>query len=117
MINLDIDAAIRAHRAWRTRFEQAIIGIDADKLDDPSITDCTKCVLGAWLNAEEQRKLDSLAAFRAVHDVHIEFHDIASRIVDQLHEAHVDEAHQILETAFVDVSDRLVDALEVLKRQ
>lgn len=34
--NLDIESAVAAHSMWYKRFEQAILGIDADKLKELS---------------------------------------------------------------------------------
>ncbi len=78
---MDIDAAIAAHKAWRSRFCIAIEGIDADKLDDLSVTDHTSCVLGTWLYSPKQQECLNLSVFRDILETLIllleEFKEIA----------------------------------------
>lgn len=112
---MDIDAAIAAHKAWRTRFAGAIHGIDAEKLRDLSVTDHTSCVLGTWLYSPKQQECLNLSVFRDILKTHQDFHKAASQIIELLEEAKVDEAQRTLESRFSDISTTLILQLEEFK--
>lgn len=113
---VDLDSVIAAHRDWRYRFEEAINGIDASKLNDLHIEDYDQCNLGKWLKANTQlRRYDGLIHFQQASDCHIEFRQIAKRIVDNLQTSRVEEALQLLQSRFIETSDNLVGKLEELK--
>lgn len=112
MLKLNVEAAIAAHKAWRASFQSAIDGIDAEKLFDMSITDYTKCVLGTWIYANQQESFEELEIFRAIKEVHVEFHQLAGRIFDCLEKGQADAAQLLLENQFVLVSDALILLLE-----
>ena len=112
---MDIDAAIAAHKAWRTRFSSAIHGIDADKLKDLSVTDHTTCVLGTWLYSPKQQECLNLSIFRDILKVHQDFHQSTSQIIRLLEEAQVDEAQHALDSNFDKISTTLILLLEEFK--
>lgn len=112
---MDIDAAIAAHKAWRTRFSSAIQGIDADKLKDLSVTDHTTCVLGTWLYSPKQQECLNLSVFRDILKTHQDFHQAANQIIGLLEEAKADEAQHALDSHFAKISTTLILLLEEFK--
>jgi hypothetical protein len=112
---MDIDAAIAAHKAWRSRFCIAIEGIDADKLNDLSVMDHTSCVLGTWLYSPKQQECLNLSVFRDILETHKDFHQTASQIIGLLGDAKVDEAQHALDSHFAEVSTTLILLLEEFK--
>lgn len=115
--NLDIESAVAAHSMWYKRFEQAILGIDADKLKELSVDDDTKCVLGCWLHMQGNAGYASLPIFQRVVIAHREFHQDAQRIVEFLLTGDVDKAEDYMATHFQEISSHLVGLLEDLRQQ
>lgn len=118
MINkqaLDIDAAIAAHGRWYELFEQAILGIDAEKLDSLNISDDTSCVLGCWLYKEGAARYAGRPEFEKVLMLHRQFHRYAQEIVDLLHVGDVDRAERLLHGHFAASFAELKEQLNVLR--
>ena len=115
--NLDIEAAIASHRMWYQRFEQAILGIDADKLEELSVADDTKCVLGCWLHGPGKADYATLPLFQHIVTTHREFHQDARRIVEFLLASDVERAEVYMATHFKETSDHLVGLLDELSQR
>ena len=117
MSSFDVDTAIANHVAWRQQFQTAIEGVDADKLNDLAIADHAACEFGQWLMAPAQTLLHDRPDFSQLLLAHERFHQVASEIIDYLHDAEVDAAQELLDTRFVEVSDILVELLSGTRRQ
>lgn len=118
MINkqeLDIDTAIAAHSRWYELFEQAILGIDAEKLDSLNISDDTSCVLGCWLYKEGEARYAGRPEFEKVLTLHRQFHRYAQEIVDLLHAGDVDGAEHLLHAHFAASFAELKGQLSALR--
>jgi hypothetical protein len=117
MSSYDIDTAIANHVAWRQQFQTAIEGVDADKLGELDISDHAACQFGRWLMAPAQASLHDRPDFGDLFSAHERFHQVASEIIDCLHEAKVDEAQALLDSRFVEVSAILVELLAATRTQ
>lgn len=115
--NLDIESAIASHRMWFQRFEQAILGIDAGKLEDLSVADDTKCVLGCWLYGPGTVEYSTLPLFQHIVATHHDFHQDAQRIVEFLLVGDVEKAEIYMATHFKETSDRLIDLLNEMSQR
>lgn len=115
--SLDIESAIASHQAWYRQFEQAILGIDAAKLDGLHVEDYTKCVLGCWLHGPAKDAYADLPLYREIVSAHRDFHWDAQRIVTLLLAGDVDQAERYVATLFKGTSERLVALLDELSRK
>lgn len=88
-IKAEIEAALRAHAAWRERFKDILNG--RVPFDIATINASDQCVFGQWLENEGYRMIPS-----QVHDeirvVHAEFHHIAADIIQKIKDKRYAEA-------------------------
>lgn len=106
----EIDAALQAHAAWRTRFKDYLSGRTAFDTELAGVTD--QCAFGRWL-AQEGNRLMPSELHGQIHEVHTEFHQVAGEIVRKIKEKRFDEVRQDLsaEGPFNQTSTRLSDLL------
>lgn len=112
---LDIEAAIAAHTSWYKRFEQAILGVDAEKLEMLNVGDDASCVLGCWLYMEARLRYAGLSEYETVMKTHKLFHQHAQEIVDLLHAGSVDQAEHVLHIRLAGCFAQLREQLSVLR--
>lgn len=106
----EIDAALHAHAAWRTRFKDFLNGRTAFDTELAGVTD--QCDFGRWLAKEGYRLMPSEIHGQII-EVHAEFHHVAGEIVRNIREKRFDLVKQDLapEGAFNQASARLADLL------
>ncbi|MBI4987612.1 MAG: CZB domain-containing protein [Rhodocyclales bacterium] len=106
----EIDAALQAHAAWRTRFKDYLSGRTAFDTELAGVTD--QCAFGRWLASEGYRLMPS-EIHGQIQEVHAEFHRVAGEIVRKIKEKRFDEVRQDLsaEGPFNQTSARLSDLL------
>lgn len=106
----EIDAALQAHAAWRTRFKDYLSGRTAFDTELAGVTD--QCAFGRWLAKEGYRLMPS-EIHGQIQETHAEFHRVAGEIVRKIKEKRFDEVKQDLsaEGPFNQTSARLSDLL------
>ena len=106
----EIDAALQAHAAWRTRFKDYLSGRTAFDTELAGVTD--QCAFGRWLAQEGYRLMPS-EIHGQIQETHAEFHQVAGEIVRKIKEKRFDEVRQDLsaEGPFNQTSARLSDLL------
>jgi hypothetical protein len=106
----EIDAALQAHAAWRTRFKDYLSGRTAFDTELAGVTD--QCAFGRWLAKEGYRLMPS-EIHGQIQETHAEFHQVAGEIVRKIKEKRFDEVRQDLsaEGPFNQTSARLSDLL------
>jgi len=112
--SLDIESAIASHASWYRQFEQAILGIDAEKLNLLNVADHTRCVLGCWLHGPAKLAYGDLPLYLNIVSAHRDFHWDAQHIVTMLLRGDVEQAELYLHTLFKETSARLVALLNEL---
>jgi len=112
--SLDIESAIASHTSWYRQFEQAILGIDAEKLSLLNVADDTQCVLGCWLHGPAKLAYGDLPLYLEIVSAHRDFHWDAQHIVSMLLHGDVEQAELYLHTLFKETSVRLVALLNEL---
>lgn len=106
----EIDLALRAHTAWRSKFKNFLNGKASFSIDSIGATD--QCDFGRWLDHEGYRMIPA-----SLHDeicaVHQEFHQIAADIVRKIKEKRFAEAKEDIspDGAFNQASNRLRELL------
>lgn len=77
----DIEHAIQAHGAWKTRFRDYLSGKTAIDLNAVGETNC--CKLGQWLE-QEGRKLLPQKNHEEISRLHAEFHQVAAEVTRKI---------------------------------
>ena len=105
----DFERAIARHLDWASQFRKAI--------DEQALTDAIErcayddlCDFGIWLYSLDDA-VKFTPEFRAVKDLHYQFHLAASLVVAQMKARHFEAARQMVSGDFTAVSDRLVAAI------
>lgn len=80
-VKSDIDEAIRAHGAWKTRFRDFLSGKAGMDLFEISQMEC--CRFGTWLSEGGQRML-SAEDHAATCELHEPFHQVTGNIVQNI---------------------------------
>ncbi len=106
----EIDAALHAHAAWRTRFKDYLSGRAPFDTNLAGVTD--QCDFGRWLAKEGYRLMPS-EIHGQIQEAHAEFHRVAGEVVRKIKEKRFEEVRQDLaaEGAFNLTSARLSDLL------
>jgi hypothetical protein len=109
----EIEAALKAHAAWREHFNDILHGRTAFELKEVGSSD--HCELGRWLINEGYRMIPT-SLHDEICEVHSEFHRIAAEILQKIREKRYAEAKQDIELdgAFNQTSKRLRSLLTQL---
>lgn len=107
----EIQAAIRAHSAWKVRLRDAIAKGVSEMT--PEIVACDdKCEFGKWLHGPQvPPDLKSGTAYQNIKQMHADFHKCASSVLRMALSGQQDNAKQALSGDFTTRSSRLVMAL------
>lgn len=89
----EIEAALKAHAAWRERFKDILNG--RAPFDLVIISDAHQCVLGKWLDSEGYRMIPS-ELHSEICVVHTEFHHIAADIIQKIKDKRYAEAQEAI---------------------
>lgn len=105
----DFDQAISRHLDWAGRFREAIAARDLNEAVEHCAYD-DLCEFGTWLYSLDD-EIKFTREYRAVKDLHYQFHLAASLIVAQMRASHFEAARQMVSGDFAQVSNRLVAAI------
>ncbi len=112
----DIDAVIAAHKAWKSRLENVVLGIERHDLEVAAVVDDTRCRLGIWLHCENNRHV-TWRHFKHLILFHREFHEMAGAILTLVSDGQPARAETLLNNDFARLSQQLVDLLTQLRVQ
>jgi hypothetical protein len=105
----DFERAIARHLEWAGRFRDAIASRDlTEAIENCAYDDL--CEFGIWLYSLDE-DVKFTPGYRAVKDLHYQFHLAASLVVAQMRARHFEAARQMVAGDFTEVSDRLVAAI------
>ena len=79
---LDFVAAIEAHRKWRDRLSDYVLGTSTEKLDHYVICRDDQCALGKWIYSEGVTFTGHLTLFHQLKAKHAQFHIAAAHVVE-----------------------------------
>ena len=110
MTELDVSAAISAHRLWKTRLWLHLGNHEQNQLNPAEVGDFARCELGKWLikASEENQEIQFLDSLITTHS---KFHQLASSIVSLINDGHNSEARNLLDNDFSDLSADIIDLL------
>jgi methyl-accepting chemotaxis protein len=75
-----VQAALSAHAAWKDRLHTAIAE-GASELDPANVRKDDGCPFGVWLHGPDAASVNESGHYEKVHDLHAEFHEIASEVL------------------------------------
>jgi len=88
-----LDAAMKAHGAWKTHLAMAI-GSGQASFDPATVRRDDACAFGQWLHGEPSLRAD--AAFAEVRDLHARFHKAAAGVLTLALAGNKDQARQAM---------------------
>jgi methyl-accepting chemotaxis protein len=114
----EIDKAIAAHGMWKTRLKDAI---EKGKIDTPAetIRVDNHCSFGKWLYSPALNSVDKGSEhYKAVKDLHAEFHKTAAKVVELALDGKRTEAEKMiaLDGDYAGISAKLTSAMVGWKR-
>lgn len=108
---LDFVAAIEAHRKWKDRLSDYVLGTSTEKLDHSVICRDDQCALGKWIYGAGATFTGHLTLFHQLKAKHAQFHIAASQVVEHVQRNQKDSAINLLMEGDFAKSSRDVQSL------
>jgi hypothetical protein len=112
----ELDKAIGAHGMWKSRLKTAVT---TGKTDAPvsTIRVDNECAFGKWLYGATLTASDKATAdYKAVKDLHAQFHKLAGQVAELATSGKQDDADKLLSGDFTAVSMKLTAAMMAWKK-
>jgi len=113
--DVDFDAIINAHQAWKQKLRSAIGGGEERKLNPNEVCKDNQCALGKWLYGAG-KKYEQTPNYEPLRHTHAEFHVCAADILRLAQQGDKDGANAMLVGEFFDLSNRTVQHIVTMKR-
>jgi hypothetical protein len=113
--DVDFDAIINAHQAWKQKLRSAIGGGEERKLNPNEVCKDNQCALGKWLYGAG-KKYQHTPDYEPLRHTHAEFHVCAADILRLTQQGDKDSANAMLVGEFFDLSNRTVQHIVAMKR-
>jgi methyl-accepting chemotaxis protein len=113
--DVDFDAIIDTHQAWKQKLRNAIGGGAERKLNPDDICKDNQCALGKWIYGAGKEYADT-AEYEPLRHTHAEFHVCAADILRKAQTGDKDGANAMLVGDFFDLSNRTVQQIVAMKR-
>jgi hypothetical protein len=114
---LDIDNAVVAHENWSLRLQAYVRGKSSEAFDPAVACSDKHCDLGKWIQGHGREQFEHVPAFEELVSYHKSFHYHASNIVTLHQMGETAKAEKVLDGKFKDLSWRVVNALNELRRE
>jgi len=118
---MDLETAVSAHVAWKTKLRRAIA--NKEELDIATITRDDCCELGKWLHGDGRREFSSLTSdamehFKDCTSKHALFHKEAGKVAKLINDKKYTEAEAVLGagSAYANASSDVGVAIQRLKK-
>lgn len=112
---IDIDAVIADHQAWKEKIGAYLTGSSLEYLRPDIVGMDHRCALGRWILASQNTVLGSSSLFQRLKLEHQNFHFHASYIVSYTHAGKLAEAEKLYKEGFENSSKRMVSLLEQMR--
>ncbi len=114
----EVDQAVGAHGAWKSRLKQAI---DSGKIDTPiaTIQSNNQCQFGKWLYGSNlPASTKSSPQYQTIAELHTQFHKLAAHVAELAASGKKDKATEAMapDSEFAKVSSKLVMGLMAWKK-
>ena len=112
---IDIEAAIAAHHAWKNRIAAYMSGNSLEYFRPDIVGLDHRCTLGKWLQSVKNTSLSQSPLIQRLLSEHQNFHFYASYIVSYTHAGKLDEAQKLYDEGFEATSKRVIGLLHQLQ--
>jgi hypothetical protein len=113
----DIELAMTSHAKWATHLTKAIADAHLE-IPLATIGSDDVCEFGQWLYGQELSDDDKISAdYRAVRDLHAEFHKVAQQVAELAESSNRYEAYKLLYGEYIASSGKLAIALTAWKEK
>jgi methyl-accepting chemotaxis protein len=113
--DVDFDAIIEAHQAWKQKLRNAIAGGNEKKLDPNEVCKDNACALGKWIYSAG-KEFEHLEEYEPLRHSHAEFHVCAADILTKAQAGDKEGASAQLVGDFFDLSNRTIQHIVAMKR-
>jgi len=113
---VDFDAIIDAHQAWKQKLRNAIQGGSERNLNPDEVCKDNACALGKWIYGPG-RAFEHQEAYENLRHSHADFHVCAADILRKAQSGDKDEANAMLVGDFFELSNRTIQQITAMKRQ
>ena len=113
---MDLNNAIAAHAAWKTKLRMAITRKEA--MDAGTISKDNQCELGKWLYGEGKAKCGGHPEFTSLIEKHKAFHIEAGKVATLINEKKFEQAEKSIDgqVPFATASAAVGVAINALKK-
>lgn len=112
---IDIEAAIAAHYAWKSRIATYLAGNSLEYFRPDIVGLDHRCALGKWLQSVKNTSLGQYPEVQRLLTEHQNFHFYASYIVSYTHAGKLDKAQKLYDEGFEATSKRVIGLLHRLQ--
>lgn len=113
----EIQAALGAHGAWKLKLKTAV-ATRAHGLDPAKVGCDHSCAFGTWLHgASIDATTKAQVPYQTVRRLHADFHRVAGTVAKLAAEGRDKEAEALLNSDYMQRSDKLARALTLWKRE
>lgn len=112
---IDIDAAIAAHHAWKSRIAAYLAGNSLEYFRPDIVGLDHRCTLGQWLQSVKKTSLGQNPVIQRLLTEHQNFHFYASYIVSYTHAEKLEKAQKLYDEGFEATSKRVIGLLHQLQ--
>lgn len=111
------DAAIDAHRKWKTRFLVSMSKQEQMNVQEVAADNC--CQFGKWLHADGKASYGHLSGYQHCVVVHAAFHAEAGKVAEQINQGNMADANRMLGygTPYTETSEALTVAVVTMFRE
>ncbi len=113
--DVDFDAIIDAHQAWKQKLRSAIGGGEERNLNPDDVCKDNLCALGKWIYGAGKEYAHT-PEYEPLRHTHAEFHVCAADILRHAQTGDKDGANAMLVGDFFDLSNRTVQNIVAMKR-
>jgi len=114
--DVDFDAIIDAHQAWKQKLRNAIQGGSEKNLNPDDVCKDNLCALGKWIYGAG-KVFEHEAQYEELRGSHADFHVCAADILRKAQSGDKEEANAMLVGDFFDLSNRTVQHIVAMKRR
>ncbi len=113
--DVDFDAIIDAHQAWKQKLRSAIGGGEEKNLNPDDVCKDNLCALGKWIYGAG-KEYAHIPEYEPLRHTHADFHMCAADILRHAQTGDKDGANAMLVGDFFDLSNRTVQHIVAMKR-
>ena len=112
---IDIEAAIAAHQAWKNRIAAYLAGNSLEYFRPDIVGLDHRCTLGQWLQSVKKTSLRLYPEVQQLLAEHQNIHFYASYIVSYTHAGKLEKAQKLYDERFETTSKRVIGLLHQLQ--